>query len=143
MTDTIGIHIGSQTQPSYTAWCGLNRTLPSNLALCVNPGFTYVRARDPKTGKVYVVAESRLPAVPGAVPKPGSKKGAAADKKKGKGGGGAETAAAVPAAEAAAEPQGWQVYMHAACCCACHAAHIPCSTLVCLLLLCRDADSEI
>jgi isoleucyl-tRNA synthetase len=50
------------------------RTLPSNLALCVNPDFDYVRAKDPATGKVYVVAETRLASVPGAVPK--AKKGA-------------------------------------------------------------------
>ena len=50
------------------------RTLPSNLALCVNPDFDYVRAKDSATGKVYVVAETRLASVPGAVPK--AKKGA-------------------------------------------------------------------
>jgi hypothetical protein len=73
---------------------GLCRTLPSNLALCVNPSFQYVRARDPANGKVYVVAESRLHAVPGAVPKAkkGAKGGKAGDKKE----------------SADAEPKGWQ-----------------------------------
>ena len=65
------------------------RTLPSNLALCVNPDFAYVRAKDPATGKVYVVAESRLASIPGAAPK--AKKG-------GKGGDKRD-----------AEPKGWQV----------------------------------
>ena len=35
------------------------RTLPSNLALCVNPDFDYVRAQDPVSGRVYIVAEVR------------------------------------------------------------------------------------
>ena len=55
----------------------------------MNPDFEYVRARDPATGKVYIVAESRLPSLPGAVPK--LKKGA-------KGGDKRE-----------AEPKGWEV----------------------------------
>eukprot|EP00887_Chlorella_sp_A99_P005236 scaffold1.g5236.t1 len=55
------------------AWTTTPWTLPSNLALCVNPEFTYVKARDPATGKVYIVAESRLAEIPGAVPK--AKKG--------------------------------------------------------------------
>lgn len=65
------------------------RTLPSNLALCVNPEFQYVRARDPASGKVYIVAESRLASIPGAMPK--AKKG-------GKGADKTDT-----------EPKGWQV----------------------------------
>lgn len=40
----------------------------------MNPDFDYVRAKDPATGKVYVVAETRLASIPGAVPK--AKKGA-------------------------------------------------------------------
>ena len=56
------------------------RTLPSNLALCVNPEFEYVRARDPASGRVYVVAAARLPEIPGAVPKAKkAKKGAGAE----------------------------------------------------------------
>jgi len=61
---------------SFVAWTTTPWTLPSNLALCVNPKFTYVRARDSKSGKVYVVGESRLASIPGAVPKKSkSKKG--------------------------------------------------------------------
>ena len=71
------------------AW---RRTLPSNLALCVNPDFAYVRAKDPATGKVYVVAESRLAFIPGAVPK-AKKGGKGGDKKD-------------------AEAKGWQVSSH-------------------------------
>ena len=59
---------------SMVAWTTTPWTLPSNLCLCVNPGFDYVYARDPKTQKVYVVAECRLEAVPGAVPKKGKGK---------------------------------------------------------------------
>lgn len=78
------------------------RTLPSNLALCVNPAFEYVRVRNPATGKVYIVAESRLSAVPGAMPKPKKEKG----KKGGKGGDAKEADAA--------EPKGWEVRMEEA-----------------------------
>ena len=47
------------------------------MALCVHPDFVYVKARDPATKRVYIVAESRLKEVPGAVPKPKkAKKGA-------------------------------------------------------------------
>ena len=35
------------------------RTLPSNLSLCVNPDFKYVRVQDPATGRTYIVAEVR------------------------------------------------------------------------------------
>ena len=69
--------------------CAHCRTLPSNLALCVNPEFDYVRARDPATGRVYIVAESRLASIPGAMPK--AKKGAKGANK------------------SDAEPKGWQV----------------------------------
>ena len=58
------------------AWTTTPWTLPSNLALCVHPDFEYVRARDPATGRVYVVAAARLASLPGAVPKAAKKKGA-------------------------------------------------------------------
>lgn len=64
------------------AWTTTPWTLPSNLALCVNPDLEYVKARDPRTGRVYVVAECRLAELPGAVPK---KKKASKKSKKGKG----------------------------------------------------------
>ena len=50
------------------------RTLPSNLALCVHPDFVYVKAKDPATGRVYIVAEALLQELPGAVPKESKKK---------------------------------------------------------------------
>ncbi|KAI5056788.1 hypothetical protein GOP47_0028606 [Adiantum capillus-veneris] len=38
--------------------------LPSNLALCVNPNFTYVKAQCKVTGAIYMVAESLLSQLP-------------------------------------------------------------------------------
>jgi len=68
---------GDADGASLIAWTTTPWTLPSNVALCVNPEFTYVRARDEK-GRVFIVAEARLASIPGAVPKP-KKEG---DKKK-------------------------------------------------------------
>lgn len=72
------------------AWTTTPWTLPSNLALCVNPEFTYLKVKDPATEKVYIVGESRLSEIPGAVPKAkkGGKKGkdAAEDKNPAAGG---------------------------------------------------------
>ncbi|KDD75520.1 class I (I, L, M and V) tRNA synthetase, partial [Helicosporidium sp. ATCC 50920] len=57
------------------AWTTTPWTLPSSLALCVNPELTYVRARDPATGRVYIVADARLSEIPGAVSGKASKAG--------------------------------------------------------------------
>lgn len=57
------------------AWTTTPWTLPSNLALCVHPELTYVKAKCRASGKVFVVAEARLTALPGAAPKK-KKKGA-------------------------------------------------------------------
>ena len=86
---------------SLVAWTTTPWTLPSNLALCVNPGFTYVRVRNPTTGAIYIVAEARLASLPGAVPKP--KKAAGGKGKDGKKGkeGAAEGEGAGAAAAAA------------------------------------------
>ncbi|KAH7404650.1 hypothetical protein KP509_15G036400 [Ceratopteris richardii] len=46
------------------AWTTTPWTLPSNLALCVNPKFTYVKAQCKATGAVYIVAESLLSQLP-------------------------------------------------------------------------------
>jgi len=53
-------------QAALVAWTTTPWTLPSNVALCVHPELQYVRARSPK-GDVVIVAESRLPYMPGAV----------------------------------------------------------------------------
>lgn len=68
--------VGDPENASFVAWTTTPWTLPSNLALCVNPEFTYVRVRDPAKGNIYVVAEARLSAIPGAVPKKKGKKDA-------------------------------------------------------------------
>merc|ERR1719375_393622 len=63
---------------NFVAWTTTPWTLPSNLALCVNPKMEYVKVRDPKAGRVFFVAKARLAALPGAVPKKkkkGKKKG--------------------------------------------------------------------
>ncbi|KAI5665073.1 hypothetical protein M9H77_24396 [Catharanthus roseus] len=46
------------------AWTTTPWTLPSNLALCVNKNFVYVKVRNKFSGKIYVVAESRLSELP-------------------------------------------------------------------------------
>ena len=65
---------------SLLAWTTTPWTLPSNLALCVNPEFTYLKVKDPNTDNVYIVGKERLASVPGAVPKKskGKKRGAGA-----------------------------------------------------------------
>ena len=59
------------------------RTLPSNLALSVHLNLTYVKAKDPASGRVYIVAEPLLHELPGAVPKESKKKDKAQPKKGG------------------------------------------------------------
>jgi isoleucyl-tRNA synthetase len=60
---------GDADGAALVAWTTTPWTLPSNLALCVNPEMDYVKAKDPATGKCYIVAECRLGEIPGAVPK--------------------------------------------------------------------------
>ncbi|XP_075289200.1 isoleucine--tRNA ligase, cytoplasmic [Opisthocomus hoazin] len=45
---------------SLVAWTTTPWTLPSNLALCVNPELQYLKLRDNATGKIYILMESRL-----------------------------------------------------------------------------------
>jgi isoleucyl-tRNA synthetase len=45
---------------SFLAWTTTPWTLPSNLALCVNPAFVYVKIKDGETGSLYILAEDRL-----------------------------------------------------------------------------------
>jgi isoleucyl-tRNA synthetase len=69
---------GDEDGASFLAWTTTPWTLPSNLALCVNPEFAYLKVKDPKTNSVYFVGKERLASIPGAVPKKskGKKKGA-------------------------------------------------------------------
>ncbi|EEF32620.1 isoleucine--tRNA ligase, cytoplasmic [Ricinus communis] len=68
---------------AFVAWTTTPWTLPSNLALCVNGNFDYVKVRNKYTGKVYVVAESRLSALPTEKPKSSAVNGPAGGKTKG------------------------------------------------------------
>lgn len=45
---------------SFIAWTTTPWTLPSNLALALNPNFTYLKIFDEDKQKVYILAESRL-----------------------------------------------------------------------------------
>ena len=45
---------------SFLAWTTTPWTLPSNLALAVNPEFTYVKIKDLKTEQIYILAKCRL-----------------------------------------------------------------------------------
>jgi len=45
---------------SLLAWTTTPWTLVSNLGLCVNPKFKYVKIKDTKTGNVWILAETRL-----------------------------------------------------------------------------------
>lgn len=49
---------------AFVAWTTTPWTLPSNLALCVNANFVYVKVRNKSTGDVLVVAETRLSELP-------------------------------------------------------------------------------
>ncbi|XP_054866468.1 LOW QUALITY PROTEIN: isoleucine--tRNA ligase, cytoplasmic [Amphiprion ocellaris] len=48
---------------SLIAWTTTPWTLPSNLALCVNPEFLYVKVKDNTTDKTYIMMEARLGAL--------------------------------------------------------------------------------
>ncbi|KAG2239750.1 hypothetical protein Bca52824_091447 [Brassica carinata] len=61
--------IGDEDNAAFVAWTTTPWTLPCNLALCVNPEFVYLKVRNKHSGKVYVVAESRLSALPSDNPK--------------------------------------------------------------------------
>ncbi|GAB9463465.1 Isoleucine-trna ligase [Globisporangium polare] len=60
---------------SLLAWTTTPWTLPSNLALCVNDDFDYVKVKDVKSGKFYIVAEARLVQVYPKMDKKGYKGG--------------------------------------------------------------------
>ncbi|KAG7300162.1 Isoleucine--tRNA ligase-cytoplasmic [Plutella xylostella] len=48
---------------SLLAWTTTPWTLPSNLALCVNPNLVYLKIKEKSTGTCYVLQESRLPVI--------------------------------------------------------------------------------
>jgi len=68
---------------SFLAWTTTPWTLPSNLALAVNPRMTYIKLKDNKTGKQYIFMKARINDVYPTKKKKGADKAtsAAADKK--------------------------------------------------------------
>ncbi|XP_039000355.1 isoleucine--tRNA ligase, cytoplasmic-like [Hibiscus syriacus] len=61
--------VGEPDNAAFVAWTTTPWTLPSNLALCVNANFIYVKVCNKYSGKIYVVAESRLSELPTEKPK--------------------------------------------------------------------------
>ena len=52
--------LNDELQTQLIAWTTTPWTLPSNLALAVNPKMDYIRFRDEATGKVYICMKDRL-----------------------------------------------------------------------------------
>eukprot|EP00466_Bigelowiella_natans_P009866 jgi/Bigna1/58391/fgenesh1_pm.84_\ len=52
--------VGGEETVHLLAWTTTPWTLPSNVALCVNPKFTYVKLKDNKRNKIFIMAKSRL-----------------------------------------------------------------------------------
>ncbi|XP_053324979.1 isoleucine--tRNA ligase, cytoplasmic [Spea bombifrons] len=48
---------------SLVAWTTTPWTLPSNMALCVNPELIYVKLKDESNGNIYIIMEARLSAL--------------------------------------------------------------------------------
>lgn len=49
-----------EPKTSFVAWTTTPWTLPSNLALAVNPKFTYVKVKDLKSGEQYILCKARM-----------------------------------------------------------------------------------
>ncbi|KAK8700452.1 hypothetical protein V6N13_018848 [Hibiscus sabdariffa] len=64
--------VGDPDNAAFVAWSTTPWTLPSNLALCVNANSVYVKVLNKYSGKIYVVAESRLSELPTEKPKSNS-----------------------------------------------------------------------
>uniref|UniRef100_A0A8C5IUI6 isoleucine--tRNA ligase n=1 Tax=Junco hyemalis TaxID=40217 RepID=A0A8C5IUI6_JUNHY len=60
---TVSFPLEEDPSVSLVAWTTTPWTLPSNLALCVNPELQYVKLKDKATGKIYILMESRLVAL--------------------------------------------------------------------------------
>ncbi|KAF8402283.1 hypothetical protein HHK36_013235 [Tetracentron sinense] len=72
--------VGDPHNAALVAWTTTPWTLPSNLALCVNANFVYLKVRDKSSGSTYVVAESRLSQLPSKKSKPDAPNGAVGSK---------------------------------------------------------------
>ncbi|NXD37747.1 SYIC protein, partial [Copsychus sechellarum] len=60
---TVSFPLEEDPNVSLVAWTTTPWTLPSNLALCVNPELQYVKLKGKSTGKIYILMESRLVAL--------------------------------------------------------------------------------
>merc|ERR1719370_441966 len=60
---TVCFPLDDEPEVSMLAWTTPPWTLPSNLALCVRPELDYVKVKDSKSGKLYILMEARLSAV--------------------------------------------------------------------------------
>ena len=56
----VGFPLVEDPKVKLVAWTTTPWTLPSNLALCVNAEFEYVKVKDKKTGDFYILAKGRL-----------------------------------------------------------------------------------
>lgn len=57
---TIGFNVIGQDKTQLVAWTTTPWTLPSNLALCVNPEFEYVKIYDEKRDRYFILMESLI-----------------------------------------------------------------------------------
>ncbi|GAO48636.1 hypothetical protein SAICODRAFT_59029 [Saitoella complicata NRRL Y-17804] len=57
---TVAFPLVSDPSTSFLAWTTTPWTLPSNLALCVNPDFTYIKIHDEASGHNYILLENCL-----------------------------------------------------------------------------------
>ncbi|KAB0804322.1 hypothetical protein PPYR_01292 [Photinus pyralis] len=55
--------VGDTENAAFLIWTTTPWTLPSNLAICVNPHLLYARVREISTGEVYVLLKARLKTV--------------------------------------------------------------------------------
>ena len=60
---TVSFPLLEDPEVSIIAWTTTPWTLPSNLAVCVNPDLDYVKVKDNSNGKVYIMMEARLSSV--------------------------------------------------------------------------------
>ncbi|HSX04594.1 MAG TPA: isoleucine--tRNA ligase [Rhabdochlamydiaceae bacterium] len=58
---TVIFPLRSEPETALLAWTTTPWTLPSNLALAVGPQIDYVKIKEHKTGRQYILAEARLP----------------------------------------------------------------------------------
>ncbi|OMP04628.1 Aminoacyl-tRNA synthetase, class Ia [Corchorus olitorius] len=71
--------VGDPDNAAFVAWTTTPWSLPSNLALCVNANFVYLKVHNKYSVKIYVVAESRLSELPTEKPNKSKTKDSAAE----------------------------------------------------------------